>query len=135
MEEIFHELPSWEATNFAWMIAWRREYFFDDEVLHDCHHSYLEEAMCQQEGFHISLPFFQDESPWAYSPQANTFAENLKQRRRLWIRRPQEGGKFLKHPCSFLRTRKIWEKETVIFPNYLIAKWNINFCQKIQVHE
>ena len=64
------------------------------EILHDCHHFYLEEAMDQQEGFHNNHPFFLDESHWVYSQKANlhieegpledrTIAENLEQWWRL----------------------------------------------------
>ena len=44
-EEFFYGLPSWEVMHFIWMIASRWEPFMDDETPHDCHHSYLEEAM------------------------------------------------------------------------------------------
>ena len=71
----------------------------DDEIPHDCHHLYLEGTMDQQEGFHIDLPFLQDESHWVYSPKANMhigegpledriIAENLKH----WWRLLNEGA-------------------------------------------
>ena len=44
-EEFSYGLPSWEVIQFIWMIAWRWESFMDDEIPHDCHHFYLEEAM------------------------------------------------------------------------------------------
>ena len=44
-EEILYELPSWQVIHFIWMIAWRWESFIDDEIPHDSHHLYLEEAI------------------------------------------------------------------------------------------
>ena len=73
VEEIYHEFPSRRVTHFVWMIAWRWESFIDDEIPHDCDHFYLEEAMDQQGGLHINLPFFHEESPWVYSPKASLY--------------------------------------------------------------
>ena len=70
-EDIFYELPSWEVIHFIWMIAWRWESFIDDGIPHDCHHFYLEEAINQQEGFHIDLPFSHHDSHLVYPPKAN----------------------------------------------------------------
>ena len=47
-EELFYELPSWQVIHFIWMIAWRWESFIDDEIPHDFHHFYLEEAIDKQ---------------------------------------------------------------------------------------
>jgi len=128
-EELFYELPSWEVIHFIWMIAWRWESFIDDEIPHDCHHFYLEEAMDQQEGFHNNLPFLHDETHLFYPPKANLhiweeplgdkiIAENLKQWWRLLDEEATRGGgEILQHPCSCLRTSNIWEGETVIFLN------------------
>ena len=44
-EDLYYELPSWEVIHFIWMIAWRWESFIDDEIPHDCHYFYLEEAI------------------------------------------------------------------------------------------
>ena len=44
-QEFFYEFPSWEVIHFIWMIAWIWESFIDDEIPHDYHHFYLEEAM------------------------------------------------------------------------------------------
>ena len=126
-EDFFYGLPSWKVIQFIWMIAWRWEPFMNNGIPHDCHHFYLEEAMDQQEGFHIDLPFLHDESHWVYSPKANlhieegqwedrTIAENLEQ----WWRLLDEGatreeGEILQHPFSCLRTSNNWEGETIIF--------------------
>ena len=97
------------------------------EIPHDCHHFYLEEAMDQQEGFQIDLPFLHEEKNWVYSRKANlhigegpledrTIAENSKQWWRLWDEKATRvEGEILQHPCSFLRTSNIWEGETIIF--------------------
>ena len=126
-EEFFYELPSWEVIHFIWMIAWRWESFIDDGIPHDCHHFYLEEAINRQDGFHIDLPFFHDESHLVDRPKANLhvweeplgdiiIVENLKQWWRLLEEEAPRGvGEILQHPCSFLRTSKIWEGKTVIF--------------------
>ena len=52
------------------------------ENSHDFHHFYLEEAIDQQEGFHIYLPFFHDEIHLVYPPKANlhTWEEPLGDR-------------------------------------------------------
>ena len=44
-EDFFYGFPSWEVIHFIWMIAWRWESFMDDEIPHDYHHFYLEDAM------------------------------------------------------------------------------------------
>ena len=128
-EEFFYGLPSWEVIHFILMTTWRWESFMDHENPHDCHHFYLEEAMDKQEGFHIDLPFFHDESDWVYSPRANfhieegllediTIAENSEQWWRLLDEEAtREEGEILQHPCSFLRTSNILEGEAVIFLN------------------
>ena len=111
------------------MIAWRWESFIDDEIPHGFHHFYLEEAIDQQEGFHIDLPLFHDESHLVYLPKANlhTWEEPLGGRivveypkkwwRLLNVEAPRGGGDIFHHPCSCLRTRKIWEGKTIIFLN------------------
>ena len=121
-EDIFYELPSWEVIHFIWMIAWRWEYFIGNEVPYDCHHFHLEESIEQQEGFHIDLPFFHDESHLFYPPKANLhiweeplgdriIAKYLKQWWRLLdVEATREEGEILQHPCSCLRTSKIWKR-------------------------
>ena len=128
-EELYYELPSWEVIHFIWMIAWRWEPFIGNEVPHDCNHLYLEEAIDQQEGFHIDLPFFHDESHLVYPPKANLHIweeplgdiiveEDLKQWWRLLdVEAPRGGGEILQHPFSCLRTSNIWEEKTIIFLN------------------
>ena len=74
-EDFFYGLPSWEVIHFIWMIAWRWESFMNKGIPHDFHHLCLEEAMDQQEGLHIDLPFLHDESHWVYSPKANLHIE------------------------------------------------------------
>ena len=128
-EDFFYGFPSWEVIHFIWRIAWRWESFMDDEIPHDCHHFYLEEAMDQQEGFHKNLPFLHDESPWVYLPKENlhieggplgdkSIAESSEQWRRLFDEEAtREEGEIFHHPCSCLRTSNIWEGKTVIFLN------------------
>ena len=120
-EDLFYELPSWEVSHFIWMIAWRWESLIESEVPNDCHHLYLEEAIDQQECFHIDLPFFHDEIHLGYPPKANLHtweeplgdiivAEYLKKWWRLLdVEAKRGGGEILHHPCIFLRTRNIWE--------------------------
>ena len=50
----FDELP--RMAHFIWMIAWVRESLIGNEIPHFFHHSYFEEAMGQQAGFHSHLP-------------------------------------------------------------------------------
>ena len=88
------------------MITWRWESFIDDKIPHDFHHFYIEEAIGHQEGFHIDLPFFHDESHLFYPPNANLntweeplgdkiIAENLKQWWRLLDEEATRGGEIL----------------------------------------
>ena len=76
--------------------SWIWESFMHNEIPH---HFCLEEAMTQQGGFHIDLPFHHDESHWDYSPKDNlhtgegpledgTIAKNMKQ----WWRLLDEGA-------------------------------------------
>ena len=111
------------------MIAWRWDSFIDDGIPHDCHQFYLEEVIDKQEGFHIDLTFFHDESHLVYSPKANlhTWKEPLGDRitaeylKQWWelldMKITRGGGEILQHPCSCLRTSNIWEGKTVIFLN------------------
>ena len=57
VEDIF-ELP--RLGNFIWMIAWVWKSLNGNNSPHDYHHSYLEEAIGQQGGFHLHLPPFHD---------------------------------------------------------------------------
>ena len=43
-----------------WMIAWMRGSSLGTKFSHACHHSYLEEAIAQREGFHLHLLSFHD---------------------------------------------------------------------------
>ena len=70
-EELFYELPCWKVIHFIWMIAWRWESLIGNEIPYVFHYFYLEEAIGQQEGFHIDLPFSHDDSHLVYPPKAN----------------------------------------------------------------
>ena len=86
-----------------WMMAWRWESLFGNEIPYDFHHSYLEEVIGQQEGFHIDLPFSHGESHLVYPPKANLhiweeplgygiFVEYMKQWWRLIDEEATRGG-------------------------------------------
>ena len=51
-------------AHFIWLIAWVWESLIGNEVPHVFHHSYLEEAIGQQEGCHLHLPPFHDVNHW-----------------------------------------------------------------------
>ena len=53
VEDFFDELP--RMAHFIWMITYIWEYLIGNEIPYACHHSYLEEAIGQQEGFHLHL--------------------------------------------------------------------------------
>ena len=146
-EELLYELPSWKVIHFIWMVAWRREFFIDDEIPHDYRHFYLEEAIDQQEGFHIDLPFLHGESHLVYPPKANLhiWEELLGDRivakyskqwwRLLEVEAPRGGGEILQHPFKFLRTSNLWEGKNVILINYHADNRNINFSFNIWLDE
>ena len=56
-EELFYGLPSWEVVNFIWMIASVWETLIGRNFPHALHHSYLNEALEQQEDHNLHLPF------------------------------------------------------------------------------
>ena len=58
VEGFFDELP--RMAHFIWMIAWVWDSLIGDEIPYVYHHSYLEEAIGQQEGFHLHLPLSHD---------------------------------------------------------------------------
>ena len=99
VEDFFDELP--RMAHFIWMIAWIWESLIGNEIPYSCHHSYLEEAMGQQEGFHLHPPLSHD----VHHLVLHTWEESLEGRfivdyDELWwellMRRPQEveGRKF-----------------------------------------
>ena len=82
-------------AQFIWMIAWVRRSLIGNEIFHVYHHSYLEEAMGQQEGFHLHLPPFHDVSHlvmhlWEETLEGRFVADYLEQWWGILMRRPQE---------------------------------------------
>ena len=127
-EELFYELPCWKVIHLIWMIAWRWEFHIGNEIPYSFHHSYLEEAFRQQEGFQIELPFSHDGSHLVYPPKANfhiweeplgdrIIVENMKQWWGLLMRRPQEEEeRNFSPPLQFLEDKKHFGGEDCNIP-------------------
>ena len=84
-----------------WMIAWMRGSSLGTNFSHACHHSYLEEAMAQQEGFRLHLLYFHDVHhsglhTWEEALEDKFVVGYLEQWWRLLMRRKQKkkGEKF-----------------------------------------
>ena len=89
------------VETFIWMIAWMRGSSLGIHFSHACDNSYLEEAIAQQEGFHLHLLFFPDEHHsglhiWEEAWVEKFIGAYIEQCWRLLMRRPQEkkGEKF-----------------------------------------
>ena len=89
------------VETFIWMIAWIRGSSLGIYFFHTCHHSYLEEAIAQQGGFHLHLLSFHDVHhsgfhTWEEALEDRFVAGYLEQWWRLLMRMPQEkkGEKF-----------------------------------------
>ena len=99
VEDSFDELP--RMAHFVGMIAWVWESLIGHEIPYSCHNFYLEEAIGQQEGFHLHLPPFHDVSPlvlhaWEGVLEDRFIANCFEQWWELLMRRPkdEEGRNF-----------------------------------------
>ena len=94
VEDFFDELP--RMAHFIWMIAWVSGSLIGNEISHVYHKSYLEEAMGQQECFHLHLPPFHDVSHlvmhlWEETLEGRFVADYLEQQWGIFMRRKKEG--------------------------------------------
>ena len=90
--DLFDELP--RMAHFIWMIAWVWEHLNGNEIPYVYHQSYLEEAIGQQEGFHLHLPPFHDVRnfvllTWDEPLEGKFIAYYLEKWWGLLMRRPQ----------------------------------------------
>ena len=126
-EEFFYELPCWKVINFIWMIAWRWESPIGNEIPYACNHSYLEDAIGKQEGFHIDLPFSHDESHLVYPPKDNfhiweetlggrIVVENLKQWWRIFDEEATRGGENFSQSLQLLEEKQHFGGEDYNIP-------------------
>ena len=77
VEDFFDELP--RMVHFIWMIAWVWESLIGNEVPHVFHHSYLEDAIGQQECFHLHLPPFHNVNHLVWHTWEEPWREDLLQ--------------------------------------------------------
>ena len=130
MEDFFHELPFWRVTHFVWMIAWGLELHMRRKVPNKFLIPCLKKASRPHIVASMDFPLVHDESHFDFSPKAYLYTweeqlEDILMREYVvnWRNLPYEDatggrGEALQfYPCSFLRTRKIWEGRTVIFLN------------------
>ena len=97
-----------------------------------CHNFYLEEAIGQQEGFHLHLPPFHDVSPlvldaWEGVLEDRFIAYFFEQWWELLMRRPEEEeGRNFSLLIEFLKDKQHFGGRTIIFQKFSLQdKWNI----------
>ena len=92
VENFFDELP--RIAHFIWMIACVWESLIQNEIPYVFHHSYLEEAIGQQDFFHLHLPLSHDVShlvlhTWEEPLGGKFIADYFEQWWEILMRRPQ----------------------------------------------
>ena len=87
---------------------------------HVFHHSYLEEAIGQQGGFHLHLPPFYDVNHLVLHAWEEILEERfVVDHWRLLMRRPQEEeGRIFSFLIHFLEDKKHFGGENCNFPNF-----------------
>ena len=120
VEDLFDELP--RMAHFIWMIAWVWETLIGDEIPYFYHHSYLEEAMGQQEGFHSHLPLSHDVHhvvlhTWEKPLEDRFIADYVELCWELLMRRPQEEeGRNFSPPLQLLEDKQHFGGEDCNIP-------------------
>ena len=104
------------------MIAWVWESLIGNEVPHVFHHSYLEEAIAQKEGFHLHLPLFHDVShlglhTWEEPLTGRFIVDYFEHWWGIYMRRPQgEEGRNFSPPLQFLNDKQNFGGEDCNIP-------------------
>ena len=109
-------------AHFVWMIAWVWETLSGDDFPYVYHHSYREEVIGKQEGFHLHLPPFHDVShlvfhTWEETLEGRLIADYVEIWWEPFMRRAQEEeGRNFSPPLYFLEDKQHFGVEDCNIP-------------------
>ena len=119
-------------AHFIWMIAWVGENLIGDEIPYVYHHSYIEEAIGEQEGFNLHLPLSHDVHhlilhAWEEPLECIFISDYVEMWYEILMRRPQqEEGRNFFPILQLLEDKQHFGGEDSNIPKiYLLSKWNI----------
>ena len=121
VEDLF-ELP--RLDHFIWMIAWAWKSLIGNNIPHVYDHSYLEEAIGQQEGFHLHLQLSHDVHhlvlhTWEEPLEGRFITDYVEVWLKLLLRRPQEeGGRNFSPPLQWLEDKQNFGGEDCNIPKF-----------------
>ena len=125
-------MPYLEVTRFLWIIAWVWETLIGRNFPHALHHSYLNEAIEQQEDHHLHLPFSHDVHLLSYTWRKSLEDRFIAYHFQPWWRLLKEEatrrrrGDFVL-PLQFLEDKQRLGGGDCNVPKLALANWNINF--------